>query len=254
LAVIVYRGPVSRSELEEIRGVNCAHALRELSIRGLVARKEPARPQDTVRYAATPTLLEHLGVTDVADMPGYTAVRDEIVRYEASEEVQAQTSVGVPEATLSEEEESRTIAMEEALEDTPSQEDTSSVSDSVDDVSFVTDRTSLPEADAPLAAKTSVEEMQKEQEQHTAPAPHPEDTVQDNDARPIAPVTAENTEHTPKAADPADMRDVVRARIRVLEGVREEAESSVDAGAPSVFDSTSSDGAAPAQGGEKSAA
>src|SRR3989344_5040215 len=40
LTIVAYRGPISRAELEEIRGVNCAVILRNLLIRGLVESRE----------------------------------------------------------------------------------------------------------------------------------------------------------------------------------------------------------------------
>lgn len=38
LAIVLYRGPVSRAEIEQIRGVNCQHILRNLLIRDLITR------------------------------------------------------------------------------------------------------------------------------------------------------------------------------------------------------------------------
>jgi segregation and condensation protein B len=217
LAVVVYRGPVSRSELEEIRGVNCAHALRELSIRGLVARKEPLRSQDPVRYVATPVLLEHLGVTDLTDMPGYTAVRDEIARYEASEEAQVHVSTDTPEVALSEEEESRTLAMQAALNEPPPQGMENAVHDSIGDVSFVTEQQPVSETDTAVIA-------------HTGDTKNVRDSEERVESRELGVGVIENTRvlATPeqesaisaevqKVDDATLVRDVVHARIRALE-------------------------------------
>jgi segregation and condensation protein B len=257
LAVIVYRGPVSRAELEEIRGVNCAHALRELSIRGLATRKEPVRPQDPVRYVATPALLEHLGVTDVADMPGYTAVRDEIARYESGEAEQAQVSAGVPESKLHEEEETRTLAVEEALHETPSPEPADSVSDHVDDVSFVTEHAPVSEAVTETGTHDDVETAnteppkQQEYEKQTSSAPRPRDVAQGSDTHTASPTIVEGAERAEKTGDPADMRDVVRARIQALEGTQEEMDVSAPEVASDASDKTSDDSAIETQEGEK---
>jgi segregation and condensation protein B len=70
LAVIAYRQPVGRSEIEEIRGVNASGVLRTLQERGLieaVGRAESlGRP---LLYGTTPLMLELLGLRDVADLP-----------------------------------------------------------------------------------------------------------------------------------------------------------------------------------------
>ena len=70
LAVIAYRQPVGRAEVEEIRGVSSGGVLRLLQERGLIevaGRSEGlGRP---LLYATTPTFLEHLGLSDLADLP-----------------------------------------------------------------------------------------------------------------------------------------------------------------------------------------
>jgi segregation and condensation protein B len=70
LAVIAYRQPVGRAEIEEIRGVSSGGVLRLLQERGLIdvaGRSEGlGRP---LLYATTPMFLEHLGLGDIADLP-----------------------------------------------------------------------------------------------------------------------------------------------------------------------------------------
>jgi segregation and condensation protein B len=70
LAVIAYRQPVGRAEIEEIRGVSCGGVLRLLQERGLIevtGRSEGlGRP---LLYATTPLFLEHLGMADLSDLP-----------------------------------------------------------------------------------------------------------------------------------------------------------------------------------------
>ena len=70
LAVIAYRQPVGRIEIEEIRGVSAAGVLRSLQERGLievVGRSEAlGRP---LLYGTTPLFLELLGLRDLADLP-----------------------------------------------------------------------------------------------------------------------------------------------------------------------------------------
>jgi segregation and condensation protein B len=70
LAIIAYRQPVGRSEIEEIRGVSAGGVLRSLQERGLievVGRSEAlGRP---LLYGTTPMFLELLGLKDLADLP-----------------------------------------------------------------------------------------------------------------------------------------------------------------------------------------
>jgi len=70
LAIIAYRQPVGRAEVEEIRGVSSGGVLRLLQERGLIevaGRSEGlGRP---LLYATTPLFLEHLGLADLSDLP-----------------------------------------------------------------------------------------------------------------------------------------------------------------------------------------
>jgi len=70
LAVIAYRQPVGRAEIEEIRGVSAGGVLRTLQERGLievVGRAEGlGRP---LLYGTTPLFLELLGLRDLTDLP-----------------------------------------------------------------------------------------------------------------------------------------------------------------------------------------
>jgi segregation and condensation protein B len=70
LAVIAYRQPVGRLEIEEIRGVSAGGVLRSLQERGLievVGRGEAlGRP---LLYGTAPMFLEVLGLGDLGDLP-----------------------------------------------------------------------------------------------------------------------------------------------------------------------------------------
>lgn len=70
LAIIVYRQPIGRSEVEEIRGVGSAHVLRTLQELGLidvVGRGEGlGRP---LLYGTTQRFLDHFGFASLDDLP-----------------------------------------------------------------------------------------------------------------------------------------------------------------------------------------
>jgi segregation and condensation protein B len=72
LSVIAYRGPITKAELEQIRGVNCSLILRNLQIRGLVetVSEEAVIP----RYQVTIDFLRFLGVKSAQDLPNYESL------------------------------------------------------------------------------------------------------------------------------------------------------------------------------------
>ena len=74
LTILAYRGPMTRPELEQIRGVQSSLILRNLMIRGLVEQKEDERLGQPT-YAVTFDFLKHLGLQKVSDLPDYEALR-----------------------------------------------------------------------------------------------------------------------------------------------------------------------------------
>jgi len=71
LAIVAYKGPVSRPEIDYIRGVNSSFILRNLLVRGLVERI--IHPEDSRSFLYKPSfgLLRHLGVGDISELPEY---------------------------------------------------------------------------------------------------------------------------------------------------------------------------------------
>ena len=90
LALVAYKQPVSKSELEEIRGVSCDYALQKLLDKELVfitGRSDgPGRP---LLYGTTEKFMDYLGINSLTDLPKPKEFRDE------------ENSVGAP-ATLDE--------------------------------------------------------------------------------------------------------------------------------------------------------
>jgi segregation and condensation protein B len=70
LTIIAYRQPVSKEELEQIRGVNCSLILRNLLIRGFIEAQEEQFGLVTT-YSLTMDFLQHLGVSSVQNLPDY---------------------------------------------------------------------------------------------------------------------------------------------------------------------------------------
>ncbi len=72
LAIIAYHQPVTRTEVEEIRGVAASKGTFDVLleagwIRPGARRRTPGRP---VTWGTTPAFLEHFGLGELADLPG----------------------------------------------------------------------------------------------------------------------------------------------------------------------------------------
>ena len=77
LAIIVYHEPVSRAEIESIRGVQTSAGTLDVRmeagwIRPAGRREVPGRP---VIYATTPEFLDHFGLASRRDLPGIDELR-----------------------------------------------------------------------------------------------------------------------------------------------------------------------------------
>jgi segregation and condensation protein B len=76
LAIVLYRGPLSRAEIDRIRGVNSTFILRNLLIRGLVERRPHPTDSRSWTYAVTPELMNHLGIDSREAMPEFSSIMD----------------------------------------------------------------------------------------------------------------------------------------------------------------------------------
>lgn len=74
LSVIAYRAPVTRADIDAIRGVNSNFTLRHLLIRGLIERE--GNPHDSRGYIYRPTFdfLKVIGVEKITDLPEYDSL------------------------------------------------------------------------------------------------------------------------------------------------------------------------------------
>jgi segregation and condensation protein B len=87
LAIVLYKGPVSRAEIDRIRGVNSSFILRNLLVRGLIER---VAENTILRFTATPALLSHLGITNKMELPNYATVLDSLEKFEAEQKEEAE--------------------------------------------------------------------------------------------------------------------------------------------------------------------
>lgn len=82
LSAILYRGPLSRSEIDFIRGVNSSQTLRTLTLRGLVRRVPNPKDERQYLYEPTTELLSQLGVARIEELPEYAQVRQKLANLE----------------------------------------------------------------------------------------------------------------------------------------------------------------------------
>lgn len=75
LTVVAYQGPITRPELEAIRGVNCAIILRNLLVRGLIEEEETT-DKLMAAYRVSVTALRHLGIATPSDLPEYATLHN----------------------------------------------------------------------------------------------------------------------------------------------------------------------------------
>lgn len=75
LTIIAYQHPVSRSEIDYIRGVNSSFTLRNLIMRGLVERIENKQAARGYLYRPTLEFMKFLGITSFTQLPEYDAFR-----------------------------------------------------------------------------------------------------------------------------------------------------------------------------------
>jgi len=78
LTIILYLGPISRSDIEFIRGVNCQFVLRNLLMRGLIDREESKEDGRIFKYKVSIDMLSHLGMTNIDSIPMMKEIREKI--------------------------------------------------------------------------------------------------------------------------------------------------------------------------------
>lgn len=83
LAIILYQEPISRAEIDKIRGVNSSFILRNLLIRGLVERA-PSKNKTGYVFSISTALLAHLGVSHKHELPDFAKIVDALERFNES--------------------------------------------------------------------------------------------------------------------------------------------------------------------------
>lgn len=94
LSIIAYKQPITKMEIEKIRGVKCDHAVNKLVEYNLVMElgrlDAPGRP---LLFGTTEEFLRHFGVHSLEDLPAVNPVKLEDFKAEAEEEIQMKMDV-----------------------------------------------------------------------------------------------------------------------------------------------------------------
>lgn len=94
LSIIAYKQPVTRLEIEKIRGVSCDHAVNRLVEFGLVMEvgrmDAPGRP---LLFGTTEEFLRSFGVKSLEELPELSAVQMEEFKIQAEQEASVQLDI-----------------------------------------------------------------------------------------------------------------------------------------------------------------
>jgi segregation and condensation protein B len=78
LAIILYRGPLKRSMIDFIRGVNSQFTLRNLLIKGLIEKVPDPKDERSYLYKPTLDLLRFMNLGNIKDLQEFKEVNDKI--------------------------------------------------------------------------------------------------------------------------------------------------------------------------------
>ena len=78
LGIVAYRQPISKTEIEAIRGVNCQYSIRQLLMRGLIEKIPNPNDARGSLYQITTEFLQHLGLQSITDLPKFSKLTESI--------------------------------------------------------------------------------------------------------------------------------------------------------------------------------
>ena len=94
LSIVAYKQPVTRAQIEKIRGVSCDHAINRLLEYGLICEAgrldAPGRP---ILFGTTEEFLRHFGTDSLEDLPMISPVKVEDFKADAEEEARMKLEV-----------------------------------------------------------------------------------------------------------------------------------------------------------------
>lgn len=91
LAIVAYKQPVTRSEVEAIRGIKCDRVLESLEKKELIAEVgRSAGIGRPILYGTTDTFLKHFGFTNIKELPDIDDIEG-VIAVSDAEEMQSET-------------------------------------------------------------------------------------------------------------------------------------------------------------------
>lgn len=120
LAIIAYRQPISKAEIESIRGVNSQYSLRSLLMRGLIEKIPNPNDARGMLYQVTSEFLQQMGIISTDVLPDFDELVSKIKLPETPElnaEAQAEQAEAEEDVLVDETEDvlSESVDLNEAL-------------------------------------------------------------------------------------------------------------------------------------------
>ncbi len=115
ISIIAYSGPISRADIEYIRGVNSSFTIRNLLLRGLIERSVDPKRANAYIYSVSFDLIKRLGLSGITDLPDYEKYRQMVKNlHEASlNQVAEKAEVLIPESENNSETKDHQVAGQE---------------------------------------------------------------------------------------------------------------------------------------------
>ena len=196
LSIIAYCQPVTKAEVERIRGVKSDHAVNRLVEFGLIEEvgrlDAPGRP---VLFGTTEEFLTRFGVDSLASLPSLPKDLEKLLEEEVTEELK--DSLGLEPEKVEE-------AKEERLEDQKEEPD-EEPEEVTDEAEESTEPEDAVEEETPEPEDTVEEETPEPEDTVEEETPEPEDAVEEETPEPELSGESEEEKELEEAADEAEV-------------------------------------------------
>ena len=223
LSIIAYCQPVTKAEVERIRGVKSDHAVNRLVEFGLIEEVSrldaPGRP---VLFGTTEEFLTRFGVDSLASLPSLPKDLEKLLEEEVTEELK--DSLGLEPEKVEEAKEERLEDKKEELDEEP-EEVADEAEESTETKDTVEEETPEPEFSGESEEEKEPEEVTDEAEEST----EPEDAVEEETPEPEFSAESEEEKELEEAADEAEVAAEEEAEETAEETAEESTEGQEDA-------------------------
>ena len=223
LSIIAYCQPVTKAEVERIRGVKSDHAVNRLVEFGLIEEvgrlDAPGRP---VLFGTTEEFLTRFGVDSLASLPSLPKDLEKLLEEEVTEELK--DSLGLEPEKVEEAKEERLEDQKEELDEEP-EEVADEAEESTETKDTVEEETPEPEFSGESEEEKEPEEVTDEAEEST----EPEDAVEEETPEPEFSAESEEEKELEEAADEAEVAAEEEAEETAEETAEESTEGQEDA-------------------------